>query len=276
MSKFLYGVSLPTKPDATGGGGALPPYSGDGSSAVMENVPFGPAVFRRIYIEEILQALGLNLSSVTTTLYEIGDTSGQAQFTATYLRSGIDVTANLLTCTIEDNQGGPVVDLIAAASENAFFYSAPAGPGLTYIKGNDGSTLVASVTFTLKAEDAGSGLKTDTVTWNWRTRTYWGKSVIPGAVNEAFIQGLAHWQLDNNRNITFTTSGGDEPGPGEYIYYAFPSAWGSPTFTVGGFSGGFIQVGTSVPVLNGFGETRNYDVYRSVNDDLGVVTVVVT
>lgn len=66
---------------------------------------------------------------------------------------------------------------------------------------------------------------------------------------------------------------------GEYIWFAFRDQLqtddGNPTFTVGGFPGGFTDKGT-VSHTNDSGFTETYRLWRSDNAALGSTTVVVT
>ena len=62
-------------------------------------------------------------------------------------------------------------------------------------------------------------------------------------------------------------------GSGKYIMFAWPSRLATPTFSVGGFAGGFDTVETAnYTNINGF--TEEYRFFRSNNSNLGDVTVV--
>ena len=76
--------------------------------------------------------------------------------------------------------------------------------------------------------------------------------------------------LDADRKGDFTVNAGS----GQYIFFAIPSAYGTPAFKVGGFDGGFDKVQT-ISHTNKSGHTENYDVYRSTNASLGSTTVTV-
>lgn len=77
--------------------------------------------------------------------------------------------------------------------------------------------------------------------------------------------------LQSNKAKTFDVT----TGSGQYIWYAIPSRYGTPSFNVGGFDGGFSKVST-VSYTNPSGYTENYDVYRSDNANLGKKTVKVS
>src|SRR5699024_10268551 len=97
------------------------------------------------------------------------------------------------------------------------------------------------------------------VTIQFQPKVYWGVSTKT-SLESADILGLASSALAGSRGRTFSVNAGD----GEYIYYAIPSSFGTPTFNVGGFDGGFVKVGT-ISHQNASGYTQNYDVWKSVN-----------
>ena len=76
--------------------------------------------------------------------------------------------------------------------------------------------------------------------------------------------------LTNSRACSFTV----DCGQGQYIFFAIPTRFGTPTFTVGGFTGGFTKVAT-VDFTNASGYTEPYNIYKSDYSNLGNTTVVV-
>ena len=76
--------------------------------------------------------------------------------------------------------------------------------------------------------------------------------------------------LTNSRACSFTV----DCGQGQYIFFAIPTRFGTPTFTVGGFTGGFIKAQT-LDFENKFGYVESYDIWKSENSNLGNITVVV-
>lgn len=76
--------------------------------------------------------------------------------------------------------------------------------------------------------------------------------------------------LTNSRSCNFTVNCGE----GQYIFFAIPTRFGTPTFTVGGFTGGFTKVAT-VDFTNASGYTEPYNIYKSDYSNLGNTTVVV-
>ena len=90
-------------------------------------------------------------------------------------------------------------------------------------------------------------------------------------VNTYFYIRICRWiRYDITFRNTFNVSCGD----GQYVYFAIPTRFGTPTFSVGGFSGGFVKVST-LDFTNKFGYTEPYDIWKSENSNLGKITVVV-
>ena len=85
-----------------------------------------------------------------------------------------------------------------------------------------------------------------------------------------FIKTLSK-ELSSSKGKTFTV----DCGEGQFIFYCVPTRFGSCSFKVGGFEGGFNKVST-IQYTNSSGYTENYDVYKSSNSNLGNTTVVVS
>lgn len=65
-------------------------------------------------------------------------------------------------------------------------------------------------------------------------------------------------------------------GAGEYIWYVVPSSIPAPSFSVGGFAGGFSRIAHEMSLTNQYGSTASYDVWRSDQTGLGQTTVAIT
>ena len=100
---------------------------------------------------------------------------------------------------------------------------------------------------------------------NYGRKTYWYLSWFREEYEEVDTIGN---ELAWNRNKDFTVNA----GAGQYIYYAIPAAWGTPTFFVGGFEGGFDLL-SKFNFTNASGYTTSYNVYKSGNANLGQTTV---
>lgn len=128
-----------------------------------------------------------------------------------------------------------------------------------------------SVIFTLSAGLGALTATPATCQIIWCQKNYWGVSAAP-ANTAAFIQALASSALNTVRNESFsvTASGSNK------IYAAFPDRYGTPTFSVGGFAGGFVTRATGISVTNAQGFTEGYSLFESTLAGLGATTVLVS
>ena len=129
------------------------------------------------------------------------------------------------------------------------------------------SDIVTNRTFRLEVND-GKTTVNKTVAINFYNGRYYGVSNSE-TYDSAFILSL-NKTLTNSRACNFTVN----CGPGQYIFFAIPTRFGTPAFSVGGFEGGFSLVNT-LYYTNSFGYTESYDIYRSDYSGLGNTTVVV-
>lgn len=126
--------------------------------------------------------------------------------------------------------------------------------------------------FTLAATDAGSSSfdpasASKTAALNFYNSVYYGASAIPSTIDSEFLLGLTS-ALASSKAKTVTVNAGS----GQYIWYASPTRFGSCSFNVGGFDGGFTLAAT-FSHTNDSGYEENYYVYRSDNANLGNTTV---
>ena len=126
-----------------------------------------------------------------------------------------------------------------------------------------GLVLTEDKTWTLIATDEQETTASKTAALRFYNGVYYGAS--PDG-----WEGLTK-TLTNSRGRTFTV----DAGAGEYIWYALPKRLGAPTFTVGGFEGGF-ELREETEYTNPSGYTETYAVYRSTNAGLGNTTVTVS
>ena len=129
------------------------------------------------------------------------------------------------------------------------------------------SDIVTNRTFRLEVND-GKITVNKTVAINFYNGRYYGVSNSE-TYDSAFILSL-NKTLTNSRACNFTV----DCGIGQYIFFAIPTRFGTPAFSVGGFEGGFSLVNT-LYYTNSFGYTESYDIYRSDYSGLGNTTVVV-
>ncbi len=123
-------------------------------------------------------------------------------------------------------------------------------------------------TFTLNANDGKKNFSRN-ISFSFYNGRYWGVS-DKSDYNSDFIKSLSK-ELSSSRSKTFTVN----CGSGQHIYYCIPTNFGTPTFTVGGFSGGFSKVST-IQYSNAHGYVESYDIWKSTNSNLGTTTVVVS
>jgi hypothetical protein len=129
-------------------------------------------------------------------------------------------------------------------------------------KAYDGK-LTSSKTYTLTVKGQKGETATKTGTFTFYNGVYWGAIADGATIDDAAILKLAK-ELRGDRKKTFTANA----GAGQRIIYAFPSRYGTPTFNVGGFEGGFYKA-NAFPIMftNGSQYAEGYDVWLS--DELG-------
>ena len=122
--------------------------------------------------------------------------------------------------------------------------------------------------FILTADD---GVKdfTKSISFKFLNGIYWGVSSVK-PYDSNFINSLSK-ELSSSKNKTFTVNCGE----GQFIFYCVPTRFGSCSFKVGGFEGGFNKVDT-IEFTNASGFIESYDIYKSTNSNLGNTTVVVS
>lgn len=130
--------------------------------------------------------------------------------------------------------------------------------------------LTADKTFMLQVTDEKGKTAQKNTSVVFQNGVYYGVSEIPEEVNNTFILSLSR-SLQGSRTKTFRTTSTE----GQYVWYAFPSRYGTPVFNVGGFDGGFTKA-ASISFTNASGYTEEYAVYRSDNSNLGTKTIKVT
>lgn len=139
-------------------------------------------------------------------------------------------------------------------------------PGATG-KAFTGLSIRSNKTWTLKATDERGAEATRTTGISFLNGVYYGAAAAPSAIDSGFIRGLAK-TLRGTKLSSFTVNA----GAGQYIFYCVPKRFGTCSFTVGGFDGGF-DLAATVSFTNGSGYTEDYYVYRSTNAGLGNTTV---
>lgn len=136
-------------------------------------------------------------------------------------------------------------------------------------KSYTGKTVKANTNIVLTVTDERDASVSRTVTIAFQPKVYWGKTNKASLAN-ADILALEGSALAGGRGRSFTVNA----GAGEKIVYAIPTSFGTPTFNVGGFDGGFTKAQT-LEFTNASGYKQSYDVWMSVNAGLGSTAVTV-
>ena len=128
--------------------------------------------------------------------------------------------------------------------------------------------ITTNKTFTITVGDGTTtaNASTSVVFYN---RRWWGTSALSSLTGPQIL-GLASDELSTGRSKSMTLNGN-----GEYIYYAYPSAWGTATFTVNGL----LNTAWTLSIVshtNASGHTENYNVYRTntIQNGTGIQIVV--
>ncbi len=237
-------------PGSIGGGDITGVPEGSATpNAVLQRLGSAAPFFAPLTYDQIAPAYSVSLAG-SVSLIEVGATLATPAFTASYARTpAAAVLTDTDGTTPEDVIGTPS----AFSSTGSFTKSVPG----------------QYVTWTLTANETGGPSRTATVTTYWAQKIYMGYAV-PATLNEAFIEALPQSQLSLGF-VGFTSSCGGS----ERLYYAARSALGTPTFTVGGFAGGF-HLAATVSVTNANGFVENYDLWESDSLGLGITNVVVS
>lgn len=133
-----------------------------------------------------------------------------------------------------------------------------------------GMKYTSQQSFTLEAIDERNASVAKTIYMYFYNGVYYGTAKMPGTVDATFIKSL-HKNLQNSKNKTFNVSCGENV----FIWYALPTRYGTPSFNVGGFDGGFQKV-ADIEFKNSSGYSEPYIVYKSDNSNLGTKTVTVS
>ena len=130
-------------------------------------------------------------------------------------------------------------------------------------------TIKSNKTFILKAIDERNATATKTTAITFYNGIYYG-AAASATIDSSFILKLTK-SLQPTKAKTFDCT----TGSGQYIWFCVPTRYGTPTFNVGGFDGGFSKIST-LQFKNASGYTESYDVYKSDNANLGSKTVKVS
>lgn len=178
---------------------------------------------------------------------EVGQTITNPSFSITY-------NDKVESATIIDSDG----------HSNVLIY-----PFTSFISNNNFvKNIIGSVNFSITALDTNQNSSTKSTSILWLARNIYG--VLPADNNYInLINSLQYSQLSSSRAGRIVVNASET----DYIWFACPSSFGTPIFSVGGFVGGFQLIATNIEITNAFGIVINYDLYRSDNLNLGITTV---
>lgn len=132
-----------------------------------------------------------------------------------------------------------------------------------------GLSITGNKTFTLKATDERNAVASKTTSISFLNGVYYGVSTETETLDSAFVLSLTK-NLRSNKLTSFSVNAGE----GQYIYYCLPVRFGTCTFAVGGFTGGFTLADT-IEFTNASGYTEKYYIYKSDNANLGSTNIAV-
>lgn len=181
---------------------------------------------------------------------------GYAEVSQFFIEPRFSATYNLIpdAAVLTDDDGNPAKDVISSPE---FFNSDG------YFQKN---TFGGEVNFTLSSSsDSLNSVETFKVIWG--QRNYFGVG-LPGSTGQAFIKGMNSFVSNSAAGLFAVNAGTDQK-----IYYACRAAYGTPTFVVNGFEGGFFLVSNSISLSNPYGFIENYALFESDNINLSITSV---
>lgn len=118
------------------------------------------------------------------------------------------------------------------------------------------------ITIDLEVKDERGLITNKTTSINFMNGIYYGVSNKDISTSEDIL--TLKKELSNSKSRSVNVNCGQD----QYIYYCLPSRLGNCTFFVGGFEGGFSKIKT-IQFKNSFGYVESYDIYKSINKNLG-------
>lgn len=134
--------------------------------------------------------------------------------------------------------------------------------------GTQAATATQNVTspFLMTISDGTSSPSTSTTVY-WANKRYWGRSSSFGAFTlSSQILGLSGAGIGSGSELAynFSRSYNGIDGAGQYLAFAWPTSFGTPTFTINGLPNtAFTKVNSSFSFTNVWGYVENYDVWMS-------------
>lgn len=245
-NEFIFDPKTPVDfTQGSGTGGDLPPISGHSNEWLFTDG--NNILWKKLTASDILPAFAITGFSCLSGPLELGQNIANPNFSASYSFAPF-------SCRIKDS----VLNSYTSISSPFTSFQSP---------GSFSSQSQTSVTFTLEARDIDNVIKTSTSNLSWLPRKFWGTGL-----SNTTIEQLQNSSLSSSRSQTFTITANSN----EYIFLAIPSSFGTPTFYVGGFEGGFNLLQSNISKTNQYGVTTLYNLWRSDNHSLGNTTVTIS
>jgi hypothetical protein len=181
--------------------------------------------------------------------------------------------SNSITLTYNVTKNSNPLTSVILSGSNGYSFVVPGLPSNTSISGSNGTTATQNVntTFTVTATD-GTSTANSSVTFAWLNAIYWGKTPTFAAPSMTVVGTQPAWadgagvssgkQLASSRAKSYNGIN----GAGQYLVFAWPATFGTPTFTINGLlNTAFTKIGTGIPHTNMFGYTNpsGYDIWIS-------------
>ena len=131
--------------------------------------------------------------------------------------------------------------------------------------------ITSDTTFIISGSDNKAKSCSSRGSFNFKHKRYFGVAEVPAEYNSNFILGLSGKEFCTGRTKgTFSLTA----GAGQYMFYCFPATYGTPTFNVGGFDGGF-ELAATIDFTNASGNTTSFVIWKSENANLGSQSIIV-
>lgn len=133
------------------------------------------------------------------------------------------------------------------------------------------STQNVNTTFTMTASDGTTTVPTSATVY-WYNAIYWGKTSTFAAPSMAIVGSQPAWadgaSVGSGKTLASSKSGSYAGinGAGQYLVFAWPSTFGTPTFTINGLPNtAFTKIGSAVSHtnMNGYTNPAGYDIWIS-------------
>ncbi len=195
--------------------------------------------------------------------------TGAGSTTQLVSAAGTWITAGGISFTASYNNGPATSAYVSHGGWADLNLAGYTGPTVSASTVAYGTTVGATKVFTLTAYKSPTTV-TSSLTFTFLNNRYWGTLTKASGYNNSDVTSLSS-EISNSGSKSVNINAAST----YYIIFASRTALGTRTFSVGGFTGGFLAPET-VSVTNARGFAENYYVYRSTNPSLGSTDLVIT